>query len=64
MTCKTFFFCYNGINVQKRLEQKMANKYLESLDKITFVDDDTDTTINDECTCRTQTDCAWCDYID
>ena len=42
----------------------MANKYLESLDKITFVDDDTDTTINDECTCRTQTDCAWCDYID
>jgi len=44
----------------------MSNKYLKSLDKITFDNDDTNTTNDDECTCRTSDDgsCSWCDVID
>ena len=40
------------------------NKYLESLDKITFDNDDLNATNNNECVCRTQPTCAWCDDTD
>ena len=44
----------------------MSNKYLRSLDKITFDTDDTITNNDDDCTCFTSDDgtCSWCDVID
>lgn len=40
------------------------NKYLNSLDKITFDNDETITENNNNCTCRTQPTCDWCDDTD
>ncbi len=44
----------------------MSNKYLKSLDRITFDTDDTTTNNDDDCTCFTSDDgsCSWCDVID
>tara|TARA_Y100000004_G_scaffold142069_1_gene161561 strand:+ start:129 stop:287 length:159 start_codon:yes stop_codon:yes gene_type:complete len=52
------------------MANRKRNKYLESLDRITFDTDDTttNTTTNndDDCTCFTSDDgsCSWCDVID